>query len=67
MAWVSSSELFLPTVLDRTYDWMAFLDDFVCGDQGLERLDFIGQDWLNAQSRPERDGGMVIPGVYDAL
>jgi len=48
MVWVSSLELFLSTVPDMTYDWMSFLDDFVCGDQGLERLNFIGQDWLNA-------------------
>jgi len=46
---------------------MALLDDFVCGDQGLEGLNFIGQDWLNSQPGPERDGGMVIPGVYDAF
>jgi hypothetical protein len=54
-------------VAGRTYDRMSFLDDFVCGDQSLERLYFIGQDWLNAQSRPERDGGVVIPGVDDAF
>lgn len=46
---------------------MSFLDDFVCSDQGLERLYLIGQNWLDAQSRPERDGGMVIPCVYDAF
>lgn len=46
---------------------MSFLDDFVCGDQGLERLNFIGQYWLNAQPCPERDGGVVIPGVNDAF
>ena len=52
---------------DGTYDWMSFLDDLVRSDQGLERLDFIRQDWLNAQSSPERDGGVVIPGVDDAF
>ena len=52
---------------DGTYDWMSFLDDFVCGNEGLECLNFIGQDWLNPQPRPERDGGMVVPGVDDAF
>jgi len=27
------------------------LDDFVCSDQGLERLNFIRQYWLNTQTR----------------
>ena len=67
MVCISSLELPESVVLDRTYDRVSFLDDLVRGDQGLERLDFIGQDWLDAQSRPERDGGVVIPGVYDAF
>ena len=67
MVYVSSLELFQPTVPDGTYNRMSFLDDFVCGDQGLECLDFIGQNWLNAQARPERDGSMVVPGVYNAF
>ena len=53
MVCVLGLEFFQSTVPDGTHDRMSFLDDFVCGDQGLERLDFIGQDWLNAQSRPE--------------
>ena len=53
MVCVSSLESFQSMVPDGTYDRVSFLDDFVCGDQGLERLDFIGQDWLNAQSSPE--------------
>ena len=52
MVCISSSEPPESVVLDRTYDRVSFLDDLVCGDQGLERLDFIGQDWLHAQSRP---------------
>ena len=54
-------------VPDGTHDWMSFLDDFVCGDQGLERLNFIGQYWLNTQPRPEGNGGVVVPGVDDAF
>lgn len=64
ISYLGSLEL---VVLDGTYDRMTFLGDLVRGDQSLERLDFIGQNWLNAQSRPKRDGGMVIPGVDDAF
>jgi hypothetical protein len=48
MVCIASLELLQSTVPDGTYDRMSLLDDFMCGDEGLERLDFIGQDWLNA-------------------
>lgn len=29
-------------------DWMTFLEDFVDCDEGLERLNFVGKNWLPA-------------------
>jgi hypothetical protein len=29
-------------------DWMTLLEDFVDCDEGLERLDFVGKNWLPA-------------------
>ena len=49
------------------YVWVTLLENLVHGDKRLEGLDFVGQDRLHAQTRPERDRGMVVPGEYDAL
>jgi hypothetical protein len=46
---------------------MPLLENFVDGDERFEGLDLIGKDWLDAKSRPEGDGRVVIPGVHDAL
>ena len=51
----------------RAYVRVTLLENLMHGDKRLERLHFIGQDGLHAQTRPERDRGMVVPGEYDAL
>jgi len=41
------------------------LHDLVNGDECLEGLDLIGQDWLDLHGGPEGCRALVIPCVYD--
>lgn len=45
---------------------MAFLQDLVNSDEGLEGLDLIGHDGLDLDAGPKGQGGSVIPCVNDA-
>ena len=42
MVYISSLGRSAVIVPDGTYDGMTFLNNLVCGDQGLERLNLIG-------------------------
>jgi hypothetical protein len=46
---------------------VALLEDLMHHNKRLEGLDLIGENWLDAKSRPEGDGRVVIPGVHNAF
>lgn len=46
---------------------VTFLENFVYGDECLERLYFIGKDGLHFETSPYRCRRMVVPGIDDAF
>lgn len=48
-------------------DGVPLLKHFVYGYQGLERLDFVGLDWLHFHGAPERLTRLKVPCVDDAI
>jgi hypothetical protein len=46
---------------------VAFLENFVYGDECLERLDFVSEDGLYFEAGPYRCRRVVIPGIDDTF
>lgn len=46
---------------------MALLENFVYGDECLERLDFVSEDGLHFETSPYRCRGVVVPGIDDTF
>lgn len=46
---------------------VALLENFVHGDECLERLDFVSEDGLYFESGPYRCRGVIVPGIDDAF
>jgi hypothetical protein len=50
-----------------THNRVTFLQNLVDRDEGLERLNLVREDGLDAQGCPDRGRRAVVPGVDDGL
>jgi len=50
-----------------THYGVSLLNELVAEDQRLEGHDLVGQDRLDSNSVPNRDGSLVVPSVDDTF